>query len=167
MTCNERPIFLGDLELSRFTCNGSLKIEPSVATNLSLTGTGSTANPLVVVISSDAGNKVTLGGDGGLFVPPETVFTDATIDGDGSGGDPLSVPVSTDADNLLSLGTDSKHFLDCAGAHGSCSINDLGDVNLALTTANFDSMLVVDMVSGDVAVVDMTTAVDCAFFTGT
>ena len=45
---NERPLRKEDFEASRFTCNASNLIEASLATDSTLTGTGSTANPLSV-----------------------------------------------------------------------------------------------------------------------
>lgn len=44
-----RPLFQSDFEEERFTCNGDGQIEASVATDATLSGTGSTANPLSVV----------------------------------------------------------------------------------------------------------------------
>lgn len=63
-----RPLVKEDLSPSRHTCDGAGLIEPSSATDPTIDGTGSTANPLVVTPSTDAGNVLGLGGDGKLFV---------------------------------------------------------------------------------------------------
>jgi hypothetical protein len=79
-------------------------------------GPGATYDPATGVIgaqiSGDAGNALTSGGDGGLFVPPGgaavTVADSATVDmsGDGTAGTPLTAAVIRDpaAGNLLVTG---------------------------------------------------------------
>ncbi len=64
-----RPLVKEDLSPTRHTCDGGGLIEPSSASNSSVDGTGSTANPLQVNPSTDVGNALVIGGDGKLFVP--------------------------------------------------------------------------------------------------
>jgi len=69
----ERPVLKTDLEEARFAFVAN-KISASVATDATLDGTGSTANPLSSNISSDADNIISLGGDGGIFGQEHTMF---------------------------------------------------------------------------------------------
>lgn len=66
--CGQLPLAQTDLEPTRFTCNNTNKIEASVASDNTIDGTGSTANPLTITPSTDANNNLTLGTDGKLFV---------------------------------------------------------------------------------------------------
>lgn len=107
----------------------------SVATDNTIDGDGSTGSALSVNISGDAGNDLTTGSDGGLFVEADNlaVTTDATVDGDGTVLDPLSVPISTDADNDLSLGSDSKHFIDVSAVQNNSAMADSGNYTAGST----------------------------------
>ena len=78
-----------------------------------------------------------------------SVATDGTIDGTGSTANPLSI-------NGVAL---------CA-ALASCTINDLGDVDLTAFTLSYNEILVVDTVSGDVKSLDVTAALAGGYFTG-
>lgn len=49
MACSDTTLKQEFLEPTRFTCNNNNLLEASVATDATLTGTGSTANPLSLV----------------------------------------------------------------------------------------------------------------------
>ena len=66
-----------DLAASKFACISSV-IEPTVSSNNTIDGTGSSANPLAVVPSTDAGNAITLGTDGKILVAPNRAYARAT-----------------------------------------------------------------------------------------
>lgn len=121
MTCAERPIFLGDLAPSRFTCAGGTQIEASVATNNSIDGTGSTANPLMVVPSTDANNLIVLGGDGRLFVGAMTVVGAGNACGDIGATFMIRSAVMDAATNELTLEGAAEH--DTEGSSQSASIS--------------------------------------------
>lgn len=54
-------------------------VEVTVFTNLPITGDGSAATPVDLLISADANNILTLGSDSGLFASPHTVETITTL----------------------------------------------------------------------------------------
>lgn len=66
--CGQRPLAQTDLEPTRFTCNANDLIEASIASDDTIDGTGSTANPLTVTPSTDVGNALVIGTDGKLYV---------------------------------------------------------------------------------------------------
>ena len=124
---NERPLRKDDFEPTRFTCNVSQLIEASIATDSSIDGTGSTANPLNIQPSTDAGNTLVLGSDGKLFVAPFSgVSSDGTLNGDGTPGNPLSVCLSGDAGNQLALGADGCLFVPAPAPGAISSIGIAG-----------------------------------------
>lgn len=57
-----------DFATSAFICNAGNLLEPTIFKGTSLTGNGSSANPLAIKISADAGNDITFGTDGGIFL---------------------------------------------------------------------------------------------------
>jgi hypothetical protein len=69
-----------DLAAAKFACVGGF-IEPIVSSNNTIDGTGSSTNPLVVNPSADAGNQITLGTDGRLFVAADNPYTFDITDG--------------------------------------------------------------------------------------
>ncbi|MFI9591210.1 hypothetical protein [Nonomuraea sp. NPDC052265] len=97
-------------------------------------GPGATYDPVTGVIaaeiSTDAGNQVTIGGDGGLYAPPggggstalavtDTQTVDLTLAGDGSAGNPYTVsadvlldPAPPGGSNLIQEGPDGL-YVDC------------------------------------------------------
>ena len=117
-----------------YVCNGSGLLEPTVRKDTSLTGNGSTANPLAVKLSVDAGNTTVFGSDGGVYTPASTyAFTAAGSSGTAqaiSNGDTLTIAqgngittsagatdtitvtarLSADANNTLSFGSDGGLF---------------------------------------------------------
>ena len=102
----ERPLVKEDFEASRFTCNGGGLIEASVA-------------------------------------------TDGTIDGTGSSANPLSVPDGT-----------------ICAALPSCSIDQLGDVDTTVTPPDYNAIIVRNTGTSQWESIDMTTPIDCSYFTG-
>ncbi len=60
-----------DLAPGKFACIANVA-EPIVSSNNSIDGTGSSASPLAVVPSVDAGNSITLGTDGKIYTPSNT-----------------------------------------------------------------------------------------------
>lgn len=114
-----------------FKCDGAGLLEPTVQKATSLTGNGSTANPLAVKLSTDAGNQTVFGADGGVYTPAATPYTftingstgavqtisngDAVVIAQGNGistvgsaTDTVTVTarLSADAANILGFGTD-------------------------------------------------------------
>ncbi|MYX39054.1 hypothetical protein GTY85_37650 [Streptomyces sp. SID8377] len=88
-------------------------------------------------LSADAGNSLTLGGDGGLFVPgsagtvvqaADSPSVEVTVSGTGTSGDPYLVGAAVVADpappgggaNLLHVGPDGV-FVECADVRGCIS----------------------------------------------
>jgi len=131
-TDNKNALVDLDFETDAFAHGPLLQPVVKVDSAAALTGTGSTANPLEVVISTDLGNSTTFGGDGGVFTPTGANFdfnvlptmgvvanitqgeTLSLTGGDGidtvgSIGDiiDVSVDISSDPDNELSFGSDT------------------------------------------------------------
>ena len=97
-----------------FVCNAGGKLEATIQKGTSITGNGSTANPLAIRVSADVGNSAQFGTDGGVFVPSAAsgAFTLAgnagpsqtissgdtlTINGDGVDGRIRTTTSATDA----------------------------------------------------------------------
>lgn len=130
----------------------------SVFTDDTIDGDGQIGTPLSVNISDDAGNDLTTGSDGGLFIEADNlpITSDDTLDGDGTIASPLSVNISGDAGNDLTTGTDGGLFVDaddlaitvCAALDGDGTvasplcISPSADANNALI-AGTDSKLYV------------------------
>lgn len=130
-----------DFSPSALICDAGGLLEPTVRKDATLSGNGSTANPLSVNVSGDAGNQIALGTDGAIFVPapPATNFNlsadagadEAVTDTDTveiAGGSSLSTIVSApdtvtvnldlsaDAGNQAVLGTDGNIFVPAPAA---------------------------------------------------
>jgi hypothetical protein len=104
---------------------------------ISATG-GAAYDPVTGVItadlSTDLGNTLILGGDGGLYVPPVTCDqVRPCLSGiNGVTYDPvtgvISADISTDAGNVLALGTDTGLFVPAATVAVACGLNGTGAV---------------------------------------
>jgi len=68
----------GDFAVTAMICNAGGSLEPTIQKLVSLTGNGSTANPLGVRLSSTAGNDLTIDGTGLFYNQTPIVATDST-----------------------------------------------------------------------------------------
>lgn len=104
---------IGTAELRMTRPDGTFDdVDLSVFVGLPIEGTGTSIDPLTILLSADVGNAISLGTDSGLFVDPAaTVNVTLPITGDGSGGSPLDILLSADADNVIVLGTDSGLYV--------------------------------------------------------
>ena len=104
-------------------------------TDDTIDGDGSTATPLTITPSTDAGNTLTLGTDGKLLVPAGTetslvLTTDGTATGvtlSGTADHTVDILlVSADANNLITAGTDGGLLLplDASGFTGNLATTD-------------------------------------------
>ena len=127
-------------------------------------GNGIDYDPLTGVIaarpSTDVGNTLQFGGDGGLFVPTPAAVSCTTVrgclsEGDGIDYDPLTGVIaarpSTDVGNTLQFGGDGGLFVPDPTVDVACGLNGNGSAGspLAVDVVNWPFPCSVDTFGGD------------------
>jgi len=92
-----------DFATTGFICNAGGKLEPTIQKGTSLAGNGSTANPLVVKLSTDAGNDIVFGTDGGVKL--DVSVLNHTVTGVWQFLNPVAFGTSTPADRPIVVDT--------------------------------------------------------------
>ncbi len=157
-----------DFDPTCFVCNAGNLLEATVYKDTSLTGNGSSANPLAVKLSTDVGNVVIYGTDGGIFVP--TAVAGAFILSDGvttqsiNSGDTMLV-VGTGAATAVVSAVDTLTINVPTGANFSFLVS--GDAGAAQTITQGNTISVTGGasitttgVAGDIINIDLALSTD-------
>ena len=129
----------------------SLQVADTDTVDMNLAGTGTVADPWIVSaeaeISTQAGNTLTTGTDGALYVPAstadgsETIVNgagDITVTGSGTAGDPYTVSFSETTTTMVY--TPGTQVLTYTNEAGTAQVADLSALNQALTVTDGDTV---------------------------
>ena len=108
-TDNREALVDTDFEADAFAHGPLLQPIVKIDSTAALTGSGSTATPLAVALSADAGNQVQFGTDDGLFVDADGSFLGTTISQFNGPPIDISVAPQTDIVNTRVLALNNVH----------------------------------------------------------